>query len=529
MNSLEEDNIFAHRLHFERISMLTKATLSSNARNYKTDIIRSRSLPKLFNYLSEATFFDFPDGDSVDSNLILLTVISKIANAQFPYQRSRISTDMARAYLLYDLIPKQEENYLKNRYKTNYVNIPKVFENQNGITVKDYLIITFVIFAFYMILYNKYIKLKSDFVNSVVAKIQKLEEPNDFIFEILFRLIEYLVPFRNKFIFNSSSLILADSDVLNEEMINKYLALTSRTPTHLSDLQNKATYKKGSISLRLCPLERYPILKFENDQYLVPNIRYFDASIEKFIHFEMQDLFPSNQFNDTFGGVFEKYVQFLTSSRLDGFIFIPEISYQKNNVQAGGIDLVIIDEANNAMIGIEVKSKKVSLDTKLSPMSDSLDQDMQRIYEAFKKLPSKIDDLYAELPEYTKWQKIINKIPRENIYCLVVISGSLFYLPELINQFRIKDESHILNNYRYKYGIMSIDNYEHLIELVYHKKNNLPALLHHYWKSSIDISPKKHSSQLFGGAILEETTDYFLHQYIDDIFVEVDRFARRSI
>ncbi len=518
-----ENDIFFPQLHFERVSMLTKAILASNTREYKKEIIKSNSLPKLFNLLLDATYFDIKDNNIDDPNKQLLQAFSKIANAQFQFQQYNIRTDLARTYLLYQIIPEQEEKFLKVKYKKSYVDIPKSFEDHNGLKIKEYLIVAFAIFALYLIKYGKFLEINPEKILEIKSEIENQITPSDYIFKILFQFIDSLTSRRNAFLFNPTDLIIKDSNILDEEIINKYLSIVSRSPKKLGKLLHTSVYRKGSISIRLSPLERYPILKLLNEQYLVPNMRYFDSAIEKLIHFEMQEYYPDNQFNNTFGGVFEKYVLKLIQERINDVIVIPEIAYKKKEL-VDGIDSIIIDSKNNALIAIEVKSKKISLDTRISPVSESFNNDMQRIYEALKKLPSKIEDLYAGLPEYQKWQHEINKIPKKNAICLVVLSGSLHLLPELINQFRLDDREHILNSYLYKYAIMPIVDFELLVELVYHNKDTLPSLLTNYWKSSRKQSPKEYSAQLFGGHSLD-TSDYFLNKYSDELFNELEQRA----
>ena len=515
------DDIFFPLLHFERVSMLTKAILASNARDYKSEKIKSNILPKLLNLLNDATYFDLIDKNIDDPNKQLLQAFSKIANAQFNFQQFNIRTDLARAYLLYQIIPEQEEIFLKNKYKKSYVNIPKSFENQNGLKIKEYLVSEFTLFALYMLKYGQFLEINPNKIREFKNKIKNHPSRSDYIFRVLFQFVEILSTKRNSFLFSPNELIIKDSNILDQKLIKKYLSVVSRSPKFLEKLQNASIYRKGSLSIRLSPLERYPILKFTNDQYVLPNMRYFDSSIENLIHFNMQERYPNNQFNTTFGGVFEKYVLKLINERINDVIVIPEISYKKKE-QIDGIDSIIIDNKNNSLITIEVKSKKISLDTRISPMSESLNYDMQRIYKALKKLPDKIEDIYAGLPEYKKWQININKVTKKNVICVVVLAGSLHFLPELINYMEHSEKNEILNNFQYKYCIMSIEDFELLVELVYHKKDTLTSLLTNYWKSSRTKSPKEYSAQLFGGHNLD-TSDYFLRKYSDELFENMEK------
>lgn len=523
-SQIEENNnnIFFPILNFERISMLCKAILASSARDYKSTLFNMNELGNLFNYLNDATYFD-PSEDFKDKpRNQLIEFFAKIANAQFRFQGLNIKNDLARSYLLYDVIPKDEKDYLQKRHKNNFVDIPTVFRSKTGLSIKEYLTISFTVFAFYYLKYMDYFKPELNKSDELLEGLKNRSNPQDYIFKKLQHLIYNSSTIRDKFFMSTTSLILKDSDVINEDISKKYLLLVSKQVSELGKMYYLSPYRFGSLSLRLSPLERYPIIATKDKKYIVPNLRYFDTSIEGFIHYEMQDLYPDNQFNETFGSIFEKYVSKLVFERSRDCTIIPEISYKKKE-QVEGPDLSIISPTQNYLVVVEIKSKKFSLKSRISPVSSFLEQDLQRIYSALGKLPDKIDDLYCELPEYAQWQSVINNIPRKNIICVIVVSGSLFFLAEVINTLRLEDSNHFLNNYPYKYVIISINNFEFAMELSYHKKSNLFSLLSNYWETSREPSPKNASSELFGGLSIN-TSDHFLNQYTDELFKKVNLF-----
>jgi len=500
-------------LNFERMGMLSKAILRSGSREYRQRPFDPRILPELWNLLSNSTYFDVYTDEDISGEMKLLKFMAKIGNAQFPYQQYNVRKDLARAYVLYHILPAEYDSELEKKHGKNYINIPDAFESSTGLSIREYLVTSFTLFAFYLMQYGNCLKVPGELMDKLNQELPEHSNRLEILIRLLMGFIHYKGPVRFQSFFNKATLDIEGVGILNSRTIGNYLHLVSKSIKELQDLQYDVPYSKGSISIRISPLERYPVVSLDNNRYIIPNMRYFDSSILNIIHFHLQEAYPQNQFNDTFGSVFEEYPKLVFRERLPDLTLIPEQAYTKKT-QFLGPDITVIDDDDNYLIAVEVKSKKISLDTRLAPMSKSFEKDLDRIYTALKKLPDKVTDLKAGLPEYSRWQNHIDAIPKENIICVIVLYGSLVFLPEIVNQFRLVEPDHFLNKFPYKYCVIGIDILEHAIELAHHGKGTLGSLLSEYYATSRKLGPKESAAEMFGNISID-SEDYFLKKYID--------------
>ena len=61
-------------------------------------------------------------------------------------------------------------------------------------------------------------------------------------------------------------------------------------------MRQNPVYSEGLIPDRLNPLERYPIIRLENDTYIIPNLRHLDTAATELIHYILQEAYPNNEY-----------------------------------------------------------------------------------------------------------------------------------------------------------------------------------------------------------------------------------------
>ncbi len=524
-DSLENGfNSFFPILNFEENLMFSKAILASSSREYKDKQFDTKLIPIIFNKLSDATLTSELMEEDKDNNYKLLNFISRKASSQFEQQNLNIHTQLARSYALYEYFPNKYKKEMQEKHKSNYVNIPEVFNENYGLTIKDYLLIGSLIIFRNQRIYNQYFKIDNKLTEEIIER-RKSNNEAKIIVNSLERIIESTTKLREHLFFVPDDLIIPDKNIIDLEKIDNFFKLVSKTSKELSLLQNKDPYNKGELVYRLCPLQRYPVLKMDEDRYIVPNLRYFITSFTKNIHFILQDLYPANSFNETFGSVFEYYVKEFVQDRLGSTVIIPETRYLKSKNEVDGPDLSIIDKDNDSIILLEVKSKNLRLDTKLSPLSSELLRDLQRMFNALRKLPKKYKDLINGYKEYNEWQTDINSIVKDdeqNVYTFVIINQGMLFLPEDINYLRKIENAHFLNDFPYKYGIITIENFELAVELSHERKESLSKLLFLYWESSVKTNIKEHSAEEFNGLSLE-SEDTYLKKMFETMMEKIER------
>ena len=520
-NSMGGANSFFPVLNYERITMLSKAIIGSNSREYKEKLFDINLIPLIFNKLSDATLTnEFIEG-SKDPNFKLLNFMARKAILTYDMQNIDIKHNIARSYALYEHYPLKLVTELKDKHKSNYIDIPKIFEEKYGLSIKEYLLIGLIIIIRYQNIYKKYFAINKKFSEEIIERRKKDKEVTQLLIRNLASIIVDSDESRQSLFFNPHDLMFKDSSIIDTQKINGFLNLVSKTSKELSILQRIDPYNKGDIVYRLCPLQRYPLIKMNEERYIVPNIGYFISSFTRNIHFILQDLYPANEFNQTFGSVFEYYINDFVEDRLESLTVIPETKYLKSKNHNDGPDLCVIDKENTSIIMFEVKSKNLRLDTKLAPLSKDLLVDLDRSFKALKKLPDKYDDLLHGFSEYSEWQKEIDSIchkDKENVYAFSIINHGILLLPDLINYIRENEEEHFLNYYPFKFGILTVENFEKVIELAHEQKKSLPDLLHSYWESSISKEVKEHSTEQLNGLTVDNNETFLKKMF--DILIE---------
>lgn len=510
----ENFNTFFPIINSKKLSMFDKAILSSNANKENDILFTCDNLSYVFNKLNDAGNTSELDDDGSYVNYRILNLFSRISNDQFKFQQHNLFTLISRSYALYEHFPKFNKDKLSNKHKSHFVDIPKGFNDKFGLSIKEYLIISISIYMHYLEKYQSSIEFEDKSKKEILNKSEKTK------FKVLYGLINNSIYIRLKLFFIPENILIIDNSLISLNEIKKYFELLSKTKKELTILQNKAPFNKGEYTYRVSPLERYPIITIKNNhtKYIIPNFHYFDSSIENIIHFSLQDLYPNNEFNETFGSIFEDYIIDMIKKSLPEFEIIPEIRYKKSRNNIDGPDITLIDSNNNALISLEIKSKNVKINTRLNPV-ENLKDDLERAFDALKKLPSKIDDLYQGFNEYSEWQEKINSIPKENVFCLIVIFHGVYMAPEIVNNVTFNDHNDFLKHFPYKYGIFDVETFENAIELAHEKKSKFIDLLIKHYDSSRSTDTKKNIAESFGGLKTDSMNSY-LKKHLDSLLKE---------
>ena len=203
-SSIDRTNeLFFSVLNFEKISMFSKAILASNSREYKLERFQSSIVPKLFNLLVDATYFDALTDENISPEQKLLKFFAKIANAQFRFQRLNIRSDLARAYILYDVLPKEHQKSLQRKHGSNYVDIPCQFNILHGISIREYLVVAFRLFSFYLMQYKRFLATDPKEMAQLQSELTKYSNPNQELIRKLMSLVDNSIQVRHEFIFKS--------------------------------------------------------------------------------------------------------------------------------------------------------------------------------------------------------------------------------------------------------------------------------------------------------------------------------------
>ena len=106
------------------------------------------------------------------------------------------------------------------------------------------------------------------------------------------------------------------------------------------------------------------------------------------------------------------------------------------------------------------------------------------MFEALRKLPQKYADFFGDIPEYTEYQPVFNQAIRENPVFVVVVSGGVEMMPELVGEYLRINGGHFLNTYEYPVCIIDLVDFEYSVEVAATGQKNLSELLADYWVSA---------------------------------------------
>src|SRR6266496_1923887 len=191
------------------------------------------------------------------------------------------------------------------------------------------------------------------------------------------------------------------------------------------------------------------------------------------------------------------HTSLFSSAQICKSLVIPEISYRKAKNRVEGPDLTAIDIDREVLVAIESKAKRMRVVSRVHPGTNFLMEDLQGALAAFEKLPVKIQDLYAGLPEYSVYQSSIDRTKSKAPIAVVVLGEGVYFINELLNDYLKNDQDHFLNKYSEPYCLMRIEAFERAIEVAASNNLSLYDLLHKYWTGSKSTNITEASAETF--------------------------------
>jgi len=488
-------------INVQNLIMLPRAILESKANNYKTNSLLSSDVPYVFNALNDAASIPGLLDGADAGDIRLRRFMATIAGVQFRFQERDLRDRLGRSYALLDVIPRQFREELQERQRGDFLDLPVVVPQQIGLTVQEFILIGFGIIG---LLRTRFAE---NFTISDELRNYAMEVRPDYDIrqaQVLFRIIDTSKQRLGFLRFVPEQLVVAELQTFTLPKIQQYLNHMARTKRQLQLLLSRPEYNVGYISNRLNPLERYPILQLTDKSYVVPNLRFLDLSLSEALHFMLQDHYPNNRYNRLRGYTQEVYLRSLIQTRLPELVIIPELSYQRRRQEVSGPDLTVIDRRTNQLIVVESKAKRMRVATRVEPGTSALIEDLNAAFEALERLPQKIDELYAGIPEYEMYQDAINLTQGKPPIAVVVLGEGVYLLPELVDDYLRADSTHWLNQYSIPYCLMQLDSFEDAVEVAAAENGFLYDILAEYIRISREGLPHEHTAEAFHGRDIEK-------------------------
>lgn len=522
-DSWEHPNNFLHpMLHPEKINIFQRAILSSKAADYKREPLSSNDIPYVFNALTDATGerTHLLEGNS-DPSARIRRLLSTMAHQQIRLQESLLLNRIGRTYALLHEIPILHKEELKKRMGPNFVDLDSVSQTRMGLSILEFLSIGYAAIVLMLRRFQSNITIDKE-----LRQYTGLQTPEGVRrrADVMKRITEETRTVRDNFCFEASDLVLPEVSFLTINKIRAFLSLVSRSTRELREVMSQeVVYTEGLIPDRLSPLERYPIVKLDQDKYIIPNLRYFDMAATDLIHYILQEIHPDNEYNQLRGYIQEFYLKYYISNRLSDIQVIPETSYRKGRNRLDGPDLTAIDLKSKTLIAVESKGKRIRVISRVHPGSNYLLEDLATAITAFERLPGKIADLYANLAEYSAYQREIDETKSTQPIAVVVLGEGVYFISELLNDKLQEEPTHFIHNYPYPFCLMRMETFEKAIEVSSQNDIPLGELLKRYWSGSKSSNISDASAEMFAPFSLPKPTltQEFADKFFSNLFKSI--------
>lgn len=442
---------------------------------------------------------------TADAHLAFQLFLAQTANVQFPGQEPRPLARAGRVIGLLEVLPERER-----------AKIPA--DQQRAIQelsprISDFLGMPISIFASCFLLLMKWQGLAATrsrrALDNAIGDLTNVQDSNErarLIVMELFRPDAALNPY---LIFTLSRLIgylgdLARATDMRSEL-ERFMSIFSVSSPELRRIgMELPEFQVGHLSSRLSPLERFPIVRIEDqneeDSFIVPNVAHLLKSFAPVIDYTLLGRFGS-LYSRVRGFLLELYLRCLVEDRLPNLLVIPEKTYGKE--ERRGADLTLIDRELRRLILVEIKGKRIKLTTRLTMGEDELRDNLSSAHEALLKLPQKVRDLYAGRPEYQEYQEVINLTRDSEPICVAVLSDGVYFMGELARELATR-EADPLYGYPYPYCVLALEIFERGVEVARKTGRPLAELLHKHWERSLRREYQGASPDSFGGEHPEE-------------------------
>ncbi|HEX3526631.1 MAG TPA: hypothetical protein VH988_06160 [Thermoanaerobaculia bacterium] len=439
------------------------------------------------------------------AHLALQLFLSMTANTQFPGQDPRPKDKAGRLVALLETLPHQHSNKLSGEH----ARVLSKIELFLGTSITQLSLCFFAVMNWQSLAYIH----SANALRSCVGSRLAFGDPQDHKLKIMNAL------FQNDHLLGPSlaftperltrTLIKQPSWQGFDQQFRIFLGLFSATTTELrQNTSERPEFRLGWISNRLSPLERHPIVRLSKEdgahEFIVPNVAHFLKSFSAAIDYALLTEFGS-PYSQLRGALLELYVRCLVEDRLPRLIVIPETTYNKE--ERRGPDLTLIDRELGRIVLIEVKGRRILLTTRLNMTEEGLRENLADSHEALRKLPRKLADLYAGLPEYRAYQEAIDSTRGSPPIFVTILSEGVYSMGELAREMGT-NPGDPLYNYPFPYCVIALDVFERGVEIANRTNEPLPSLLQTHWERSLRREYYNSGADSFDGRHIPESETF---------------------
>ena len=516
--------------HPHKLAMFGRAVLTSKSADYKDRHLSVRDAVFVLNKLNDAMHDEawFPVQSGEPNAHTLLRILVAIASRQFPLQEAKLASRLSRAYLLNELIPSEEEDYLRTQCGREFLDIPRVYEAATGATVRQTLGIGFRVLALHHRRFGPLLR-AIESRQSGVSMAERRRDGSRRHAKLLRTIAASIGELAGLTKFGISDVLLSDEPQVISDKVSALFGTISGTTSELRALLDVPPYNTGLLPYRLSPLERYPLVRLAqggptNGPYIVPSLAFLDRLITDLPHFVLQEGAETrNRYWTTRGRVQEIYLERLVAARLPDLIVVPEKRYRAPGGEASGPDLTLLDSKRQRLIAVESKSKRIRAATRADPSDSPFVQDMAAACDALRRLPLKIRQMTEGIEEYQHLRDDFARCLQHTPVLVVVVGEGGELLAERFEAVKAADSSILPVEEDLPYCIMDLELFEHAVELAASSGDGLANVLEAYAAAARGLLREGPdgvtAASLFGGREFD-TRETYLASYWDSVLTE---------
>jgi hypothetical protein len=438
------------------------------------------------------------------SHLELQRFLSQMANVQFPLQEARPVLQTGRAIAIFESLPRSHAELIPSDRRSEVELLLGKMNNFLGVSLSDIARSFLVVLSYQalahvasrqaveMFLAGEPRPSSNDRLRNATISALLTYSPADSLDRWLLFDPERLAAF---FDLKSASESLLSLDA--------FLRLFSATADQLrAALKTRKEFSIGHISSRLSPLERYPVVRMKpgGSKLIVPNYWHLAKSFGPVVDFSLLEAFQDD-YSRARGTLLELYLRRLLGEQLPDLIVIPETSYGRP--ERRGPDLTLIDPRHERIILVEIKGRRMTLDTRLTMDSDTFNANLKESYGALLSLPQKLQDLYSGIPEYRQYQAAIDSTRNSEPILAVVLSEGVYFMSHIV-RLQAQEPADRLYDFKYPYCVLSLDRFEHAVEVSKSHQQPLWSLFEQHYQRSGALDHQSPAADMFGGATIDE-------------------------
>lgn len=497
----------ARSCHYQVSRILLDAVLQSNASTEYTARPRKEDLSRLVNGALDVSHYSggtkklSAASGTPSARLEFMRFLAQLGQVQIAPFEHHPTVVAGRAVALIDAIPVRRRREIEARVSgaSRVLDLPA--KQVLGISARQAANVYFLLLKRYADLWHQMNMCLSQDERRVAEALPELDR----------RAVQGYWRFTPRSLTGGSGLLQTE--------IKAFLHLFARTPEELRKFAQapNSPIGLGHSSFRMLPLDRYPVVAFPGDQYVVPNITVFRNAFPHVLDFSLLDAYRQYGIDDLYnqvrGAALELYLEDLISDRLHSCVLIPETEYRTSVGGKKSPDLCILDIDDKSLITVEAKARRLSPATAVSATNSDLDRNHGPSVEALRKLPAKIEDLRTN-PEFRSWQRQLAQIPKDRTILVSIVATTLFFHDELEPLRARFDSGHPLARLEQPFCFLDLSVFETAVETARVHQIPLGRLLREHYEDTRAGDPNTPAARQFRNREAPEPSDTFAWRFI---------------